>query len=220
MVFQKVKLGFLSITKSNIINNRQQICATQTHFTNTSSSSVSSKHPCLCVCAWVKGTLRKNKHISERFGENFRQRPEHQTLVITAISLTLKLSKCNLLPEPLPQTASVCVCVCALCSLASGSKSHGQAFSLCYNHCILFVTQWHHFLLPVWLKNAEHAGTGQTLFSRISFFPHSLYLYGSWKVSGNELITNKRGGGHQIRTIDFISRVFWNLGCGMWKHPW
>lgn len=62
-----------------------------------------------------------------------------------------------------------------LCSLASGSPQHGQAFSLCYNHSILFVTQWHQFLFPPWLKNAEHAGAGQRLFSRIAFFSlHSL----------------------------------------------
>lgn len=37
------------------------------------------------------------------------------------------------------------------------------------------MTQWHQFLFPPWLKNAEHAGTGQLFFSRTAFFSrHSL----------------------------------------------
>ena len=66
-------------------------------------------------------------------------------------------------PAPRPQTHAR-----ALLFGLWGLHSMARHFSLCYNHSILFVTLWHQFLLPPWLKNAEHAGAGQRGFSRIA----------------------------------------------------
>ena len=84
-------------------------------------------------------------------------------------------------PAPRPQTHAR-----ALLFGLWGLHSMARQFSLCYNHSILFVTLWHQFLLPPWLKNAEHAGAGQRGFSRIALACSHRWLRGSQETTSKQ----------------------------------